>query len=876
MSMKRALTGVAAAALAATVLVVVPGERGASTADAAADDIPTPTEFFGFAMGTSGKLAPFEQIKDYFELIAEESDSVEYEVADTTTMGNEYPILRVSSAANLARIDEILAANERLADPRADLTESEARTLAEQSVPVYYLEATLHSTEVGNLPALVDVIHRLSTERSEFVQDILDNLVILVVPSANPDGQHLLVDYFNETAGTSYARTYPDLYHKYVGHDNNRDWIFFTQEESRIRTRLEQQYRPVVLHFMHQAGSNSPRMWVPPFDEPLGPNIDSIPISASNALGAEIANAAAEAGLPGVSTDDAYGIFWNADVFGTGPHRGASLFLHEIASVRDLALPFSNPDGTPPGARDRTMRTFDPYTEKTWTLEQIVEYAKLSMYTALDSVAKDADDWLFNNLYQVNRKNMEPDGGPETYLVPAGQRDPFAVKQLVEIFDIAGVEVDRALSTVRVGRQTYPAGTLLVQSRQPMGSWVDQVLEVDQYPDQARKCANCPLIMPYSETTDHLGMLLGLTVQPVDGARVARTERITAADITAPAVPNAPANGAYLVRPTTYGLTHAIARLQEDDVPVFRAAAGFTAGATTYEPGTLIVPATAAARATLTEVSQLTALPVTTAPQVPRVDALQLKPDTKIGLIRGANNMPGGWLMWLADTYGLNYEVVEADDYADLAQFDTILVAPGVTKARIVTGVNPALVPEEFHWARGVGEAGWQALATWVRDGGNLVAVGSAAETARDLLALPITNATPTDRAAFSAPGTLLNAQFDPAAPATWGMPANWPVWYNNSPAYRVAAGAGATVGSTYPASGELLASGYAHGQAALAGLANVVTVPVGAGEATVASADITFRSWPRATWTIVSNALYNGPGSTVPAAELAARVTGR
>ncbi|WP_046767830.1 M14 family zinc carboxypeptidase [Jiangella alkaliphila] len=827
-------------------------------------------------MGTTGKLAPFEQIKDYFELVAEESDSVEYEVVGTTTMGNEYPIMRVSSAENLARIDEILAANERLADPRADLSESEARALAEQSVPVYYLEATLHSVEVGNLPALVDVIHRLSTERSEYVQNILDNLVILVVPSANPDGQHLMVDYFNETEGTSYARTYPDLYHKYTGHDNNRDWIFHTQVESRIRLQLEQQYRPVFLHLMHQSGTNSPRMWVPPFDEPLGPNVDSIAISASNAVGAEVANAAAEAGLTGVSSDDAYGIFWNADVFGTGPHRGASLFLHELAAARDLALPYSNPDGTPPGATDRTMRTFDPYTGPTWTLEQIVEYATLSMYTALDTVAEDADDWLFNNLYQLNRKNMEPDGGPETYLVPAGQRDPFAVKQLVEIFDLAGVEVDRALSTVRVDRTTYPAGTLLIQSQQPMGSWVDQVLEVDQYPDEARKCAACPLIMPYSETTDNLGMLLGLTVQPVDDARVARTERITAEDVTAPAVPNPPANGAYLVRPTSYGLTHAIARLQEDGVPVFRAAAAFQAGNAAYEPGTLIVPATAAARATLTEVSQLTALPVTTAPQVPAVNALELKPNTKIGLIRGANNMPGGWLMWLADTYGLNYEVVEADDYANLAQFDTILVAPGITKARIVTGLNPAVVQEEFHWARGVGEAGWQALATWVRDGGNLVAVGAAAETARELLALPITNATPADRAAFNAPGTLLNAQFDPAVPATWGMPANWPVWYYNSPAYRVTAGSGATVGATYPTSGELLASGYAHGQAALSGLANVVTVPVGAGEATVASADITFRSWPRAAWTIVSNALYNGPGTAVPAAELAARVTGR
>src|SRR5690606_28389216 len=228
----------------------------------------------------------------------------------------------------------------------------------------------------------------------------------------------------------------------------------------------------------------------------------------------------------------------------------------------------------------------------------------------------------------------------------------------------------------------------------------------------------------------------------------------------------------------------------------------------------------------------------------------ELEPSTTIGLIRGANNMPGGWLMWLADTYGLNYEVVEADDYADLSEFDTILIAPGVTRKRIVEGLDPAKYPERFHWARGVGEQGWQALADWVTDGGNLVAVGTAAETARDLLDLPLANATPTKREAFNAPGTLLNAQFDPSSPATWGMPASWPVWYYNSPAYEVTDDT-ATVASSYPTDGELLASGYAHGEDALHCLANNVTVEVGDGVATVPGADITFRSWPRVTWTV-------------------------
>ena len=145
----------------------------------------------------------------------------------------------------------------------------------------------MHSTEVGPVQAIPDIVYRLATEKSTDINTILKKLIV-VVPAANPDGSHLVTDYFNETAGTDFTRTYPDLYHPYTGHDDNRDWLFFTQKESQTRIGVFKKYRPVVEHILHQAGSSNPRMWVPPWDDGISDARSALQMQASNSLGMDI------------------------------------------------------------------------------------------------------------------------------------------------------------------------------------------------------------------------------------------------------------------------------------------------------------------------------------------------------------------------------------------------------------------------------------------------------------------------------------------------------------------------------------------------------------------------------------------------------------
>ncbi len=229
---------------------------------ASAQTIQTPEEFFGFQLGTDGEMARYPKVLDYLQHVAASSDRVLYEVLGKTTEGNDYVLLKISSPENLSRLERLVEINHRLADPRG-LNQVEAMELAQEGRPFYFLYATIHSTEVGNGQAVPLIVHRLATEDSRKIHEILDNTVLLYVPSQNPDGQVMVIDHWYETKGTGYNRVYPDLYHKYVGHDDNRDWFMFTQIETRLNIeKVQNVYKPTISHDMHQMTPTGARIFV--------------------------------------------------------------------------------------------------------------------------------------------------------------------------------------------------------------------------------------------------------------------------------------------------------------------------------------------------------------------------------------------------------------------------------------------------------------------------------------------------------------------------------------------------------------------------------------------------------------------------------------
>jgi hypothetical protein len=896
--------------LTAVALAIFALSSGRTTAQQA---VPQPDQYFGFKIGADGELARYPKILEYFQLIAKNTDRVKYEEIGKTTMGNSYALLRISSPQNLARFDRLVEINRRLADPRG-LSDAEAQKLAAEGKPFYLVYATIHSTEVSNGQAIINIVHRLATENSPMIRNILDNSVVLMVPSQNPDGQHLVIDHWYKTKGTNYTRVYPDLYHKYVGHDDNRDWFMFTQKETRMNIELVQnKFKPIITHDMHQQGGNGSRIFVPPFTDPFDVNIHPILALGQATVGQAMASALIAEGKEGVAWLQSYDMWSPARQYMI--YHGQPRILTEIASSGQLADPYVNPrKGQPIGPQEPHWNFPVPYSKDTWTLAQQVDYGITAALSGMAHVAKYGNEWLYN-FYRVHRDWVNHDKGPYAFVVPATQRDPYATYEMLDILKFGDVEIHKATAAFNANGRQYPAGSWVIKTAQPYGAFAKTMLEKQVYPD-LRVFPGGPPEPPYDVTGHTLWMLMGVTVDSIDkpfDAPLELQKTIAPAAASAATRPK----GAYIVEPNSYGFFKSVAELQKANVPVYRAGKGFEASGRNFGPGTWVIPSTPASQKIVENAAKTLGITSYATDRLPAVDGFRLKPATKVGLWKGAGNMPGGWLMWLLEQYGINHEVVKSQDFTgDLnAKYDVILLPSGTSRARIVNGLDPKRNdPAEWSWAYGVGEDGWKKLRAFVENGGTLLAIGTAVETATELLDLPIEKALPEarprfgpqatpataqrsesadavlrdafssparlmqtlrDRVAdpeslFYCPGSLLANEFDVHNPVAWGMEPSWPVFFESDQAYRLRPGFGidTQVVSRYPRA-NVLQSGWLLGEEYLRDQANIVSFRVGKGYVVTYGSQVDFRTQPRATFKLIFNALFHGPSTPVPAAQM-------
>ena len=364
---------------------------------------------------------------------------------------------------------------------------------------------------------------------------------------------------------------------------------------------------------------------------------------------------------------------------------------------------------------------------------------------------------------------------------------------------------------------------------------------------------------------------------------------------------------AYAISPTSNAGYKAVAQLQAAGVPVFRAHDTVNARGEPLAPGAWIIPPTRDASRVLAEVAKETGLVVSAMDRVPGVDGYAWRSPTRVGLWRAANNMPAGWMRWLFEQYELDHQVISSLDFdGDLAEkYDVIVLPSGTTRSRIVDGLSSRRHDASWRWAYGVGEEGWEKLRQWVKAGGTLVALGTAVETARDLLSLPIepvlppsgqVAASPPGRTGtvdvqrrlraglqnpsdtveptsiFYCPGALLHQEHDAAHPIGFGMAERWPVFFRFDQAYRLTPSVDieAEVVSRYPDEADMSASGWLLGDELLRNQANVISFDVEQGTVVTMGSQIAFRTQARATFKLLFNAIFQGPATPVDAETLA------
>ena len=511
----RIALAIAAAGLAAT----------AAPARAQRPTLPSPASVLGFEPGTDRRLPTWKQVTDYFQALDRASPHVSVRTLGPTTLGRPFIAAFIADSATLAQLERYRQIQRRLMDPR-QRTEGERERLLAEGKNVVLVTSSIHSTEVGGFLTPLRIADRLARADTPEARAILANTIVILVPSQNPDGVDIVGDWYRSTIGTPAEGTAPpELYHKYTGHDNNRDWYAFTQVETRYTVdSLYTPWNPQIVNDVHQQGANAGRIFIPPYMDPVEPNIDPVLTAGTNALGMAMGWRMIAEGKSGVATNASYDAWSPARQYSLY-HRGVRI-LTETASARlasPIELPFASL-GTGRGYDARTSTWNHPavWPGGTWSIGDIVDYQTSATWALLVAAAGDRRAWLESyaalgeRALAADHPWTAADSVPRAFVIPKAQRDSQALQRLVWTLQHGQVDVHEAAAAVTVGGTTYPAGSYVVPTVQPFGGYAKALLERQRYPD-LREYPGGPPKRPYDVTAHTLPLLFGLDVAVVQG-----------------------------------------------------------------------------------------------------------------------------------------------------------------------------------------------------------------------------------------------------------------------------------------------------------------------------------------------------------------------
>ena len=881
--MQRSIRAHALAACTASLFLTIAFSHTAAAQQGA---IPTPESVLGFAVGADYKLATYDESIRYFERLAAASSSrMKLMDVGKTSTGHPWTLAVITSPENFAKLDRYREIAQRLAHPDG-LTDEQAHALAREGRAFVDISGGLHASEIAGSQHTIQLAYDILAHPDDpKIKAILENTVLLLWPSINPDGQNIVVNWYRENVGTPYEISpLHELYQKYLGHDNNRDAYMLNVVESRVVARTWRQWEPNIIYVQHQTAPFPTRIWLPPFAEPIASRVNALMSREVNTIGMTIAQELETNGQVGATHMGTGFDAWYPGYIDYMPMlQNIASFWTETALYQYATPHFYTIRDFPREYQDLRPQSLypSPWPGGWWRLKDAVDYMHTASMAVLDYATKYREELLWNR-YQAGRNaiNKYRHDPPYAYLVPQQQRDPGTAAEMLRRLAFNGVRVSQLEKESMHDGIRYAAGTWVIPMDQEYAELVRQLFEPQEYPD-LREYPEGPPDQPY----DAAGWTLPyqMDVHVVE-ARVPLSDDFRAAlkPVQGKAVdwhnaPDAPfatsAVAAGIVPPpghiTGAGNLLSVDPAQNDAFRLLNRAL-VDGGAVQYEDGgnrggRYLVSGVAPAKAD-GWVSELSLR----AERKPAAGTTSTPVRSRIAVYKPwTASMDEGWIEWLLDQYQFRYTVITNADVqaGDLgARFDVVLIASDRTRS-IVDGFTKGTVPPRYEG--GLGDPGARSLDTFVRGGGTIVCLNASSDFAIEALHLPVKNVVSgLARKDYFASGSILEIITDPSHPIMAGMPDHARVFVDGSPVFTTLDGFEGAVLAKYQKEGSPRVSGYLLGEKYLQGYAAAVDVKHGRGHAILIGFRPQWRGQPFGTFRVIFN-------STMYSRELADRAKG-
>jgi len=830
----------------------------------------SPEEFLGFKIGSDYKIADYETIQKYFKHLAENSGNIIYEEIGKTVRGKDMFMAIISTGENIKNIEKYRGIVKQLSDPRKT-GEPTAAQLAADGKIVVLVTCNIHSTEIGSAQMSMELAHDFITGNAPApAQKALDNVIFIIMPSINPDGTTMVVDWYNKYLGTEYeGARMPYLYHDYSGHDNNRDWFMFNLPETRNVVNIAyHEWMPQIWLDEHQMGSGGARLFVVPYKDPINPNVDPLIWRWQKVIGGITSLRLEQQNFTGV-IDQAYFEGW-----WQGPASDCGLWHNQIALLSEMAsCDIASPVYIDPSEVSATneLTTYDirtnyphPWRGGWWRLRDIVDY-ELSLTYSLIEIAGTFKNEILLDYYKMCKSAIEDGekGDPFAIVIPRDQLDPVTTAKMIETLQLGGVEVHFTDKEFTIDNITYPADCYIIFLAQPNGRYVKDLFEEQFYPDLRMTREETP-IRPY----DVAGWTLPYLMD-VEFFTIKSKFKTDAALLNNPNYPIGnivEGNGEYLIAKSGLNVNSSfINRMQKHGIPVYWLKEKLSVNGIEFKEGSILVKKSSAEIEKAVNELHINFIPVA---QVDKNKLTELK-KIKVGLYKSFTaSMDEGWTRLLLENFDFDFVSLYNDDFKNKNlkdKFDVIII-PDMGKELIKTGkyggenarYNRPQPPE---YSGGIGKEGVENLKKFVEEeGGHLLVIGDACEFAIDELGLRVTNTLQNvKRDDFFCPGSLVKLNVNNSIPIGYGMNENAMGYLTKGIAFQTSIPFGRydrSIVARFPTK-DLLESGYLLGEDYLFKKGAVVDVKHKNGHVVLYGIKVQNRHWTYGTFKLLFNAIH-------------------